>query len=129
MRQIDHNYKMTAEEREAAAAAAAAAAPDAAAAAGGGKSNGVPLWAVGTGAAALGLGAGALGHTLGSTSATDAANANNTRNKWLSYGGGMATGLAAPSLLKGVNSFVRNQGLMPPGSYDQYGGSSDFTDI
>lgn len=101
--------------------------PAAAVAASKGVGGGPPLWALGAGGLALGAGGVALGNQAGRASATEEANANNTRNKWLAYGGGLATGLAAPSILQGVNSFVGNQGFLPAGM--SYGENPNFTGI
>lgn len=96
----------------------------------GGPSKGGPsMLALGAGGLALGAGGLALGHQMGQASGAEEANANNSRNKWLSYGGGLATGLAAPSILQGVNSFVGSQGFLPGGSYGGGGENPDFTSI
>jgi hypothetical protein len=46
----------------------------------------------------------------------------------LAFGGGLATGLAAPKLLQGVNQLVSNQGFLP-GSGGGYGGGYNFQSI
>lgn len=98
---------------------------------GGPSRSGPSHLALGAGGLALGAGGLAIGHQMGQASGAEEANANNSRNKWLSYGGGLATGLAAPSILQGVNSFVGNQGLLPgfSGSGGYGGENPDFTSI
>jgi hypothetical protein len=83
----------------------------------GSRGGAMPWVAGGLGTAAAGTGAYALGR--------NANNESNKTNRALAFGGGVATGLAAPRILQGVNRAVANQGLMP--GYG--GGGYDFRSI
>ena len=62
----------------------------------------------------LGLGALGLGGLGASYYAGRGAEADAQKTqRGLAFGGGLATGLAAPHLMQGVNQIVSNQGLMP----------------
>jgi hypothetical protein len=83
-------------------------------------SGGINPWWAGAGALGLGAGAGLGGFRLGQKDQEGAGKPG----RWAAYGGGLATGLAAPHVLKGVNSMVSNQGMLPGGNY-----GTDWTSI
>lgn len=71
------------------------------------------------------LGAGAVGGILGYGSGKDTGEESSRSQAAAGFGAGMATGLAAPSILEGLNQIVSNQGLMPGSGY----GSDYYTQI
>jgi len=104
-----------------ASGAGAGAGEAAAEAAQGASGGGISPWWLG----AAGLGAAGAGAAGGYAAGESAGEGNATLNRGLAYGGGLATGLAAPHLLQGLNRMVANQGLLPGGNYGGY----DFTSI
>ena len=92
------------------AQAAAASQPAATAQAGGSR---VP-WVLGTlGATGAGVGGSYAAYNYGQGQGQKKEHEDNKYNRALAFGGGVASGLAAPRILQGVNQLVRNQGLMP----------------
>jgi len=77
------------------------------------------------GAAGLaGLGAGAVGHAVGKSNAEEEARAERLKTLAAGFGGGLATGMAAPSIMGGINRavgklnrIVGNQGFTPMDTY------------
>ena len=88
----------------------------------------LPGWGSRLGWGALGVGGtgGGLygGHALGQ----HLEEKRQKSRRALAFGGGLATGLAAPKLLQGVNQLVSNQGFLP-GSGGGYGGGYNFQSI
>jgi hypothetical protein len=77
-------------------------------------------FSVGSGLLGFGLGGGLLGYG-GYQLARQQAEEEATKNKLMAFGGGVATGLAAPSILNGVNKLVKNQGFLKLNPYtDEY---------
>jgi hypothetical protein len=102
------------------------AAPAAAKATGEGYGLGTVLGATGLGA----IGAGLLGSSIAEQRAAEQARSDKLKYLATGFGGGVATGLAAPSIMGGVNSLigklnlaVGNQGFMPS---DTYGSSLGY---
>ena len=112
--------KAEADVAQAAAAQAAAAQAAAQAAPKNGYGLGTVLGATGLGA----IGAGMLGSAMAEQEAAEQAKKDRLKYLATGFGGGVATGLAAPSIMGGVNSLigkinlaVGNQGFMPSDTY------------
>ncbi len=108
-----------------AAGAAGAAGDAAAAAADGGGRSGINPWVAG----GVGLGAAGAAGAAGYYGGQHQAQKDDKLWRGAAYGGGLATGLAAPYMLRGVNQMVANQGLLPSGNYGGGGGGYDWTSI
>jgi len=91
------------------------------------ESSGYGLGTLLGAAGITGIGAGAIGHAIAKQNAEEQARADKLKSFGAGFGGGVATGLAAPSIMGGVNRavgklnrIVGNQGFMPSDTYGAY---------
>jgi hypothetical protein len=91
------------------------------------KLGGYGLGTVLGAAGITGLGTGLLAHSIATQEAEDKARADKLKSFGAGFGGGIATGMAAPSIMGGINKavgklnkIVGNQGFMPSDTYGAY---------
>ena len=91
------------------------------------KLGGYGLGTVLGAAGITGLGTGLLAHAIATQEAEDKARADKLKSFGAGFGGGIATGMAAPSIMGGINKavgklnkIVGNQGFMPSDTYGAY---------